>query len=76
LEQWAPSCAGCFHLSITFAPATETSPSPCWFKRLRARLRGRGVSLLDRFVEQGLMIRAGQQYLSLAVVRERSNPET
>jgi ribosomal peptide maturation radical SAM protein 1 len=33
------------------------------------------VALLDQFVEQGLMIRAGKQYLSLAVVRERSNPE-
>jgi hypothetical protein len=33
------------------------------------------ITLLDQFVEQGLMIRAGQQYLSLAVVRERSNPE-
>ena len=28
------------------------------------------VALLDHFVEQGLMIRAGKQVLSLAVVRE------
>jgi ribosomal peptide maturation radical SAM protein 1 len=31
------------------------------------------VALLDQFVEQGLMIRSGKQYLSLAVVREPSN---
>ena len=27
-------------------------------------------ALLDRFVEQGLMIRSGKKYLSLAVLRE------
>jgi len=32
------------------------------------------IALLDQFVEQGLMIRAGKQYLSLAVVREPNNP--
>jgi len=33
------------------------------------------VALLDHFVERGLMIRAGKQYLSLAVVREYGHPE-
>jgi ribosomal peptide maturation radical SAM protein 1 len=33
------------------------------------------VELLDDFVEQGLMIRAGRQYLSLAVVREFGRQE-
>lgn len=32
-------------------------------------------ALLDQFVEQGLMIRSGRRYVSLAVVRDRGVPE-
>jgi len=33
------------------------------------------VALLDHFVEQGLMIRAGKRHLSLAILREHRHSD-
>jgi hypothetical protein len=59
-------------------PRRRTKPvARLWKRLLLANTPAKQgiVALLDQFVEQGLMIRAGKQYLSLAVVREFGHQE-